>query len=343
MFRFHTPSALYLLFLIPLLVFFFLTARRARRHALQEFGELALIRKLFRAVSEQRQIARFGLALLGTIFLVIALARPQFGSRLETVERKGQDVVIALDLSKSMLAQDIRPNRLQKSKFAISQFIDLLDGDRIGLVGFAGEAFIQCPLTLDYGAAKLFLNAMAPDIMPVPGTALSEAVSKSLELLESSESKQKVLILITDGEDHGEGIDEVASKAADQGVVIYAIGVGSPQGTPIPLLDSQGHNQGFKKDDQGNVVITRLNDAPLRTLAEQTQGKFFIATPGGSELEEIAKQIAGFGNSTLASKQFVQYEEQYHWFGLLALLLLVTEALLPEARKLKRDWKGRFQ
>ena len=193
MFRFFEPSALYLLLLIPVLLFFFASARRARGRALREFGDIELLQKLFRAVSERRQVSRFGLALLGVSFLVLALARPQFGSRLETVERKGQVVVVALDLSKSMLAEDIQPNRLEKSKFAVSRFIDLLGGDRIGLVGFAGEAFIQCPLTLDYGAAKLFLNAMGPDIMPVPGTSLSEAVTKSLQLLASSQTNQKIM------------------------------------------------------------------------------------------------------------------------------------------------------
>ena len=343
MFRLVEPSALYLLLLIPVLLFFFASARRARTRALQEFGDIKLLRKLFRAVSERRQVVRFGLALWGAGFLVLALARPQFGSRLETVERKGQDVVVALDLSESMLAEDIQPNRLEKSKFAISRFIDLLGGDRIGLVGFAGEAFIQCPLTLDYGAAKLFLNAMGPDIMPVPGTSLGEAVTKSLQLLESSQTNQKILVMITDGEDHGERVAQAAAQAAQQGVVIYAIGIGSVGGTPIPEIDSNGNSQGFKKDDQGNIVMTRLDDRSLRILAEETRGRFFLASPGGSELETIAEEISSFEESTLLAQQFVQYEEQFHWFAIVALILLASEAFLPDARRVQQDWKGRFQ
>ena len=308
MFRFVEPAALYLLAAIPLLLFFFASARRARRRALQDFGRLELLQKLFRSVSEGRQLLRFGLALAGALFVVLALARPQFGSRLETVQRRGQDVVVALDLSLSMLAEDIQPNRLAKAKFAVSRFIDLLGGDRIGLVGFAGEAFIQCPLTLDYGAAKLFLRAMGPDIMPVPGTSLSKAITKSLQLLEASQTKNKILVLLTDGEDHEEGIDAAAAQAADRGVVIYAIGIGSLEGTPIPELDSNGRSRGFKKDEQGNIVMTRLNDSNLRILAEETQGRFYLASPGGAELEEIADEIAGMDQSTLLSQQFVQYE-----------------------------------
>ncbi len=286
MLRFAAVELLYLLSLVPLLFLFFLWSFRQKRRALLRFGGSELAEYFAGSASRRRQWLKATLLLLGVALLVAALARPQFGSKVETIERQGQDIVIALDVSLSMLARDIQPNRLQKAKHAMSSLIDMSEGDRIGLIAFAGEAFVQCPLTLDKRAATMLLNAMGPDLIPVPGTALTSAMQKSLTLFPEKEDKHKVLILMTDGEGHiGEPL-ETAKQAADQGVRIYTVGIGSTQGTPIPLQGSEEKRKGFKKDGEGEVVMTRLDEVTLREVAERTGGKYYRASAGVTELEE---------------------------------------------------------
>ncbi len=343
MFRFGLEQILILYLLVPLLGLFFWYAFRQRKKALHRFGHSGLVRKLACTVSRRGQGWKVVLTLSAVAFLVTALARPQFGTRLETVRREGQDIVVALDLSLSMLAEDIAPNRLEKAKHAIGSLIDRLEGDRIGLVAFAGEAFIQCPLTLDYGAAKMFLNSMEPDLVPVPGTAIGEAIDKSLSAFVAGEAKHKVLILITDGEDHpGEPL-EAAEEASDQGVVIFTVGIGSPQGVPIPVIDQRGQRTGFKLDSGGEVVLTRLDEQTLQQIASAAKGRYFRATPGEDELDHIVEEVAAMDKKELAAQDIAQYEEQYQGFLAVALLLLAAEFFIPERRKLKGVWKGRFE
>ncbi|MFQ5738411.1 MAG: VWA domain-containing protein [Acidobacteriota bacterium] len=342
MFRFAAPQSLYGLALIPVLVLFFLWAFRHRRRALESFGNLELMARLCQGVSRRRRLLKSALLVSAFGFLMLALARPQFGTRLQTVKREGQDVVIALDVSLSMRAEDIRPSRLEKAKHAISSFIDLLKGDRVALVAFAGEAFVQCPLTLDHGAAKMFLAAMDTDLIPLPGTALAEAIRKSLSLFKSQHS-HKILILITDGEDHSGDLIGVARESAQQGVVIYCVGIGSPQGTPIPLYDSKGRSEGFKKDQKDQVVMTRLDEMSLQKIALETEGKYYRASPGEAELEKIYDDISKMDQKTVSSQQFTQFNEQFQGFVACALVLLILEVLVAESRKVAKAWKGRFQ
>ncbi|HEX9933575.1 MAG TPA: VWA domain-containing protein [bacterium] len=343
MFRFASIPMLFLLVLIPGLIVFFVYAFRMKRRILCLFGSLDLVDRLASSISRKRQIGKAALQTAAVLFIVLALARPQFGTKMKTVKREGQDIVVALDVSLSMMAEDIKPSRLEKAKHEISSFIDKLQGDRIGLVAFSGKAFMQCPLTLDYGAAKMFLDAMEPDLIPVPGTAVAQAISKAAESFVGQERKHKVLILITDGEDHEGKPLEAAKAAAKEGVVIYAVGIGYAQGVPIPLVNEQGAAVGFKKDRNGEVVMTKLDEITLQKIVLETGGKYYRATPGESELDKIYGDLSKMEKKSLATKQFAQYEERYQGMLAFALALLVLEVLIPERRRLKKTWKGRFE
>ena len=343
MFRFASDHFLFLFLLLPLLALFLRYAFVQRSKALGRFADLELVAKLSQAVSRSGRIWKAALVVAAVGLLVTALARPQFGTRIETVQRQGQDVIIALDVSLSMMAEDIAPNRLEKAKHAIAGLIDRLQGDRVGLVAFAGEAFLQCPLTLDYAAARMFLRSMEPDLVPVPGTALADAVDRSLDAFEAGETQHRVLILITDGEDHEGQPVEAAQRAAEKGVRIFTVGIGSPQGVPIPVLDANGRQRGFKRDDQGQVVTTKLDEATLQEIARIGTGAYFRATPGADELGELAGEITGMEKKELTAREFTQFDEQYQGFLALALALLLAEFLIPERKSARGEWKGRFQ
>ncbi len=336
MFRFATPWALYGLLSLPLAAMFFAWALAKRRKTLERFADQPLAARLAEGSSRGRRWIKACLLLAALASLVVAFSRPQFGTRLQTVSREGQDVVVALDLSSSMLAEDVPPNRLEKAKHAIGSLIDLLRGDRIALVGFAGRAFVQCPLTLDYGAAKMFLQAMDTGLIPVQGTAIGEAVRKSAALFKTGDKQHKVIILFTDGEDHGGDAAEAARGAAESGIVLYVVGVGTDRGAPIPLRDEQGRPLGFKKDDQGQVVVTRLSEPTLRELAVDASGGFFRLSSGEGEIRQIYGEISGMDKKTLATQEFTQFNEQYQPFVAAALLLLVVELFVAERRTVKR-------
>jgi len=237
MLRFAHPEYLYLLWLIPALIVFYCLAFRWKTKAMQRFGNLELVKKLAASTSRKRQVTKVSCVIAAFIFLIVSLARPQIGTKLQEVKREGVDIIIALDVSQSMLAEDVKPNRLEKARHEISGFIDRLEGDRVGLIAFAGEAFVQCPLTLDYGAAKIFLDILDTNLIPEPGTAIGEAIFKAIGTFEQRERKHKVLVLITDGEDHDSEPLKAAEEARREGIVIYTVGIGSGKGVPIPLYD----------------------------------------------------------------------------------------------------------
>ena len=309
---------------------------------MQRFGNLELLQKLSRNISRGRRIGKIAMLLAAIFFMVMALARPQIGTRLEEVKREGVDIIVAMDVSKSMLAEDIAPSRLEKAKHEVESFIDRLRGDRIGLIAFAGVAFTQCPLTLDYGAAKIFLDIMAPDLIPVPGTNLSDAIRKAIETFDQKERKYKVLVLITDGEDHSGEALKWADEAEREGIVIYCVGIGSPQGVPIPIKDGGRGGIEFKKDRQNQVVITKLDEVTLEKIALKTGGKYFRATSGEEELDKIYDEIAEMEKKELGSMQFSQFEDRFQYLLAFAILLLVLEVLMPERRQAKQEWRGRF-
>jgi len=343
MFRFANQELLFALFLLPALVLFFIWVQRMKKKALQRFGNLNLLEKLMLANSPGRQKIKKALVVTALFFFLVALARPQIGTRLEEVKRKGVDIFVAIDVSTSMLAEDIKPNRLEKAKHEVASFIDRLQGDRIGLIAFSGEAFVQCPLTLDYGAAKMFLDIMDPDLIPVPGTAIGKAIEMAIRSFSQTERKYKVLVLITDGEDTREDPMKMAELAEKEGIVIYTVGIGSPQGVPIPLYDDAGRQVGFKKDRQDNVVTSKLDQLMLEKIALQTSGKFYNATPAEMELGKIYDEIDKMEKKELSSKIFSQYEDRFQYFLAIGMVFLLLDVLLPERKRVKKEWRGRFE
>lgn len=309
---------------------------------MRRFGNLELVEKLSRSTSRGKQIIKAILIILGILFMALALARPQIGTRLEEVKREGVDIIVALDVSLSMLAEDIKPNRLAKAKHEISAFIDMLEGDRIGLIAFAGQAFVQCPLTLDYGAAKTFLDIMDPNLVPEPGTNLSDAIALAIKNFESQERKYKVLVLITDGEDHGDDPLKMAEVADKEGVVIYTVGIGSPKGVPIPLYDERGSQKGIKKDRRGEIILTKLDALTLEKIALTSGGKYYQSATGDVKLELVYDGISKMEKKELASMKFSQFEDRFQYILILAIILLLVEVFIPERKKVKVKWRGRF-
>ncbi len=339
--RFGSPIYFWLYLLIPVLIGFFIWAYQHKQRALARFASLVLIKKLTPDTGLNRQVTKWILFLLFFFFLTLALVRPQFGVKMEMMERRGVDVIIAFDISKSMLAEDIAPNRIDRAKHEISKFIDLLKGDRIGLVVFAGESFVQCPLTLDYGAAKMFLDVVTTEWIQIQGTSLADAIRQSTKAFRTKSKKHKVLIVISDGEDHeGEAID-AAKDAAKEGVRIYTVGIGSESGVPIPLKKQSG-NIIYKKNKNGDLVMTRLNSIILEKLALEAKGKYFHAGTN-LDLTLIYSEIAKMEKKDLGMNKLAVYEERYQIFLLIALFFLILEFIIPERIKRKKVWKGRFE
>ncbi len=332
MVQFANPQFLYLFALLPLLLGLYWWAARRRQQQLLDVGDAALVQRLADSVHSGRRRLKNGLLLAAVGFLVLGLADPQLGTRLEEVKRQGVDIFVALDVSNSMLAEDVPPNRLERAKHEVLQFIDQLQGDRIGLIPFAGIAFVHCPLTLDYEAAKIFLREISPEMLPLPGTAISEAIETAQRSFVAKEKKHKVLIIITDGEDHEANPVEAAKAAAEEGIVIFTIGIGSTRGAPIPVYDQAGNRIGYKRDRQGQIVTTRLNPAILQQIAEATGGKFYLATGQQNELQKIYSEIARMEKKELGMREYTQFEDRFQPFLLIAFILLVIELFIGERR-----------
>lgn len=339
--QFGSPSFFWLFFCVPALIGLFIFVHQRKQSALKRFASLHLMKRLMPEGIVQRQVVKWALFLLFVLFAILALVRPRFGVKMEMIERKGVDVIIALDISKSMLAEDIAPSRLERAKYEIGRFIDLCKGDRVGLVVFAGESFVQCPLTLDYGSAKMFLNVVTTDWVQVPGTAVADAITQSAEAFKSQKNKSKVLIILSDGEDQEGDAEEASRKAAAQGIKIYTVGVGSVSGVPIPLNGGKG-NITYKKDKDGNLVMTRLNSMMLEKIAMEGKGKYFHA---GTNLDmaSIYQEIAKMEKNELGSDRMNIFEEQYQWFLALALFFLLLEFFIPDVKASKQEWKGRIE
>ncbi len=331
--RFAASDFLWLLLGLPLLPALFVAWRRRRLRLLQMFGDLPLLRRLSSEAGLERQIVRLTLLVLAALFLILALARPQWGAKAEQVIRRGVDVIVAVDTSPSMLAEDVKPNRLAQARAAVLQLLDLLRGDRIGLVAFSGAADVTCPLTLDYAAAGLFVDVLDTDLIPVRGTAIAEAIRVATAAFESSERRYKVLILITDGEDHEGDVEAAARAAASEGVVIHAVGIGSPSGEPIPLRNARGDVTGYKEDGEHRKVTTRLDETALAGIAAATGGRYFRSTPEGLELHRVYEEIARMDQRTLSGRLQTAFEERYQIPLAVAVLLLIAEAAIPDRRR----------
>jgi Ca-activated chloride channel family protein len=265
---------------------------------------------------------------------VLALSRLQFGTHLELLKREGIDLIIAVDVSNSMLVRDMTPNRLEKAKQEVLSIIDRLQGDRIGLVAFAGEAFTQCPLTLDYAAARLLLGVMDTDAVTVQGTSLTAAIETAARSFNTDEKKHKVLLLLTDGEDHQGDAEDAAEEARKQGVKIYTVGIGSVNGEPIPMLDRQGNQVGFRKDPEtGDVILSKLDETTLQKIALATGGKYYHATAGEMELDRIFDEISKLEKKELEGSLVTKYEDRYQYPLLIALFILIGEYFVSEKKK----------
>jgi Ca-activated chloride channel family protein len=341
-FRFVSTEILFGLLLVPALGVLFWGTRQARKRALAQFGDLALVQKLSATLSRRARAAKGVLMLVAVTFLILALARPQFGTRVETVTSEGQDVMVVLDVSRSMLAEDVSPNRLERARLEIMRIVQRLNGDRIGLVAFAGNAFVQSPLTVDYGAAALFLNAMDTDLIPIQGTNLGEALTVALDAFEEGTRDHRVLIVVTDGEDHEGEIEGALERARDEGVQIHTVGIGSLDGTPIPEFTASGERSGFVRDDEGAVVTTRLDESTLERVSEVTGGRYFPALGPGANLDPLVEEVAGGEGRELEAREITLFDEQFQIFLGFALVLLLADGLIPERRRKKEAWAGRF-
>ena len=330
MFRLANPQYLYLLLLIPLLVLLFVYARRRKKKALAEFGDLNLVMRLIPEFSGTREIIKFIIWSVAWILLVIGMADPQTGSKLEKIKRKGVDMIFALDVSNSMLAQDITPNRLERAKQAIIHLLGKLENDRVGLVVFAGKAYIQMPLTTDYSATRLFLSGINPGMIPVQGTAIGDAIQTSASAFANTK-QSKAIIVITDGENFEDNAVEAARSAAAKGCRVYTIGIGLPEGAPIPVYS--GNTQiGYKKDASGITVITRLNEPMLQDIAKAGKGIFVRANNSQSGVQEVFDQINKLEKAEYNEAFFSDYEDRFQFFVLAALILLFGEVLIANRK-----------
>jgi len=331
--RFAEPTSFLLILGVVVLALFAFWAIARKKKLMALFGDLPLLMKNAPYISFPRQRTKALLILLGLTFVCLSLARLQFGTHLEALKREGIDVMVALDLSNSMLAGDMRPNRLEKAKQEIRSIIGRLQGDRIGLVAFAGEAFVQCPLTLDYAAAELLLSVMDQNAISIQGTSLSSAIQASRTAFSQIEKKHKVLLLLTDGEDHEGGVLEIAKEARKDGIRIYTVGIGSTSGEPIPIVDRKGNQVGFKKDETGEVIVSRLDETTLQKVSLETGGKYYHATAGELELDRIFDEISKLEKKELEGTLVTHYDDRFQWPLILALLLIVGEFFVSERKK----------
>jgi len=325
MFKFGRPDYLYLLYLIPVLLVSFYFIRRKLDQLYKKFADERLHRVLSPMHSKNKLYLKFIVFLLALSLIIISLARPQIGSKIEEAKQVGIDVMIVLDVSLSMQADDIKPTRLEKAKHEVARLIERLQGDRIGLVIFSGSAYVQFPLTSDYAAANLLLNAVDVNSVPQQGTSISSAIQMATESFREDEQIKKAIIIITDGEDHEGEIDKVTDAAASKGISIYTIGLGTTAGGPIPLFGPGGAKAGFKTDNQGNVVITKLDEAVLKDIAAKGNGKYYPGSNSEGEIDAIFDQLSNFEQTEYGTKRITDYEDRYYYFLIPALLLLIGE------------------
>lgn len=320
MIQFERPDFLYLLVLIPILLIWFFIIQRQKRKKLQVFAQDDLLATLMPSKSKLRPRLKFIFLSLGFTFFIIGMSNPQIGSKLEEMKRQGVEIIIALDVSNSMLAEDIKPNRLERAKRTVSQLIDKLHGDKVGLIVFAGQAYVQMPTTTDYRAAKMFLSSITPGIVPVQGTAIGEAIALGTSSFTEDNDKNKVLLVITDGENHEEGVVKLAEEATTKGIHIYTIGMGLAKGTPIPIYDRYGRKD-YRRDQEGKVVVTKLNEDMLQQVATAGDGKYIPAT----QLDNLFEDIQKMDKQEFESKVYSDYEDRFQYFFGIALLFLLLE------------------
>jgi Ca-activated chloride channel family protein len=323
---------LYLLCFIPLVLFagllFFL--RKQKQHAMARLGASHLIDRLSATVNWSGRRWRTRLWFVAVALLILALARPRWGAQVEYIERQGVEIMVVLDVSESMLAEDFKPNRLARAKLEITELMDRLEGNEVGLVLFAGAAFVQFPITSDFATARLFLESAHPGIISRPGTAIAEAIEIALTGFNQERSSQKVMVILTDGENHEGDVATAVNQAREAGVIIYTIGFGSPSGEPIPEYNHLGELTGYKEDRQGNTVLSRLDENILQEIALVTNGRYYRAASDGREVSYLVGSIADLQTSELEGRFETRGVERFQFFVLAAIIALFTAELIPD-------------
>ena len=328
-FRFDHPDLLYLFLFLPVLGILYWISYARKKKALAEFGEMNVISQLMPYASYTRPFYKFGILILALSFIIFGLAGPQYGSKLQTIKRKGVEIVIALDVSNSMMAQDIQPNRLERAKRAISKMVDKLNNDKIGLIVFAGEAYTQLPITTDYGSAKLFLSSISTDIVPIQGTAIGAAIDLASQSFTPDSEASKAIIVITDGENHEDDAVRSAKAALAKGIIVHTIAMGLPEGAPIPV--SRG-SRDFRKDENGNIVISKLDQEMVEQIAVAGGGKPVIANNTTTGLNALFSEINKMNKTELEQRVYAAYDEKFQIFIAIGLLLLFLEFLVLERK-----------
>lgn len=328
MFRFADPAYLYLLIILPFLAAFYLYSNYKRRKNIRKFGDPELLKQLMPDVSKYRPNLKFWIIFVAIGLMIVMLARPQFGSKMETVKRSGVEVVIALDISNSMMAEDVAPSRLEKAKKVISRLVDGFNNDKIGLIVFAGDAFTQLPITSDYISAKMFLESITPSLISKQGTAIGSAIDLATKSFTPQEGVGRAIVVITDGENHEGGAVEAAKAAAEKGIQVYVLGIGSPEGAPIPL---EGTND-FRKDREGNVIVTRLNEQMCQEIAKAGNGMYIRVDNTNSAQKTLDKEIAKLAKADVESTVYTEFDEQFQALAWIILILLLVEMLIMERK-----------
>jgi Ca-activated chloride channel family protein len=336
MFRFENEKLLYLLILIPIFYLGYYIYVKNFKSRMQKFASLEILKQLIPLQSVSRPLIKFSFLMAVLLLLIIALARPQFGSKLKEAKREGIEIVIALDVSYSMMATDIAPNRLERSKQAISNLVSKMSDDKIGMIIFAGDAYTQLPITADYVSAKMFLSNISPDIVSKQGTAIGEAIELGIRSFTPDEESSKVIVVISDGENHEGDAIEAARKANEKGIVVYTIGMGSSRGSLIPAKGGAG----FIKDKQGNPVTSKMNPEMLNEIAMAGGGKYFTASNSNVGLTKLYAELGKLDKTEIQSQVYSEYNDQYSYFVGLAILLLIIELFILER---KNKWLSNFK
>lgn len=328
MYQFQHIELMPALVVIPLLIFLFFLVIRWKKDTIKKIGDTALVSQLIKGYSANKFLAKFIMSVLAISFIILGILNLQKPGMMENIERKGVDVMIALDVSKSMLAEDSKPNRLEVAKQLVNKLVNRLQDDRVGLILFAGRAYMQMPLTTDHGAARMYVQNAGPEVVPTQGTVIGEALRLSNAAFNSKDKKYKAVILITDGEDHDPASLKVAQELAGNAIMINTVGIGSPEGAPImdPMTNT------YKKDPEGNTVISKLNEAQLQQLAQSTKGIYVRLTDSEQAVASIMQQLSTIEKTQLDDSAFRDFKSYFQWFLAAAILFLLVEFFLPERK-----------
>jgi len=321
----------WLLLSVPIIILLFVILQVWKRHVQNKFAHHQILRRLSPNRSHFKSILKVIILCLAFTCLTIAMVNPKVGTKLETVKRQGVDIVFAVDVSKSMLAEDIAPNRIDKSKQLVTQIINNLASDRIGIIAYAGKAVPQLPITTDYAAAKMFLQSMNTDMLSSQGTAINEAIQLARTYFNDEEQTNRVLIIISDGEDHSDLSQDIAETAAEEGIRIFTIGVGSLKGAPIPIKQN-GIVLNYKKDRSGETVVTKLNEETLKAIAEEANGQYIYGLNTTEVVEAIRDILNKMDKKEFEAKEFAEYKDQFQWFLLLGIFFIIIDIFLLERK-----------